>query len=134
MEDEYNYMFSRFENGKIITTNVGVMIPSNADDSFTFGGIKYDANLANSFMQPKSFTENETYDIDYYDSANNRKTIKLNYSGITSEGHYEFKFVINPLKIENIYLVNKKMGGKYTKQNKKINKKINKKTKRRLIK
>ena len=130
--DEYNYMFSRVENGKLITSNVGDLIPSNADDSYTYRGINY--KVANSFMQPDTLSENETYDIEYYDSSNNKKTIKLKFSHVTPSGDYEFKFAISPLKIENIYLIDEKMGGKkYTKQNKKINKKI-KKTKRRLNK
>ena len=120
--DPYRYMFSRIEDGKVITSDIGGPLQPNDDGTYTLNSQKF--INANSFMQPKSLTENETYDIDYYDSANARKTIRLRYSGITPEGRYEFKFAINPLKIENIYLVDKKMGGKkYTKRIKKINKK-----------
>jgi hypothetical protein len=114
--DPYNYMFSTFENGKIITTDVGGPIPSEPDGSYMVDGTKYKSSEANTFMQPKSFTKNGVYEIIYYDSMGKRKVDTLQYSNIGPDGQYEFKIKINPLQIENIYLISKKSGGKKTKR------------------
>jgi hypothetical protein len=114
--DPYNYMFSTLENGKIITTDVGGPIPPEPDGSYMVDGTKYKSSEANTFMQPKSFTKNGVYEIIYYNSSGKREVNTLQYSNISSDGQYEFKIKINPLQIENIYLISKKSGGKKTKR------------------